>query len=49
MIIGLIVGFCFYVLNQLVGPLSCVYQIPPALAAMLPTIIFAVVGMIFWV
>lgn len=44
MLAGLMVGFGFYILNQFVGPMSVVYQFPPWLAALLPTIIFALVG-----
>lgn len=44
MLIGLMLGFGFYILNQFVGPMSVVYQIPPWLAAIAPTIVFAVIG-----
>jgi lipopolysaccharide export system permease protein len=44
MFIWVMVGFVFYVLNQFVGPMSIVYQIPPALAAILPTLVFAFLG-----
>lgn len=44
MLVGVIVGFGFYILNQFVGPMSAVYQIPPALAAILPSVMFAFVG-----
>lgn len=40
-IIGSTVGFCFYILNQFFGPFSIVYQWPPFLAALLPTLLFA--------
>lgn len=38
---GIVVGFVFYILNQFFGPLSVVYQWPPFIAALLPTILFA--------
>ncbi len=42
-LIGIVVGFVFYMLNQLFGPITLVYQYPPILAAITPTIIFLVV------
>lgn len=42
--IGVVIGFSFYILNQFFGPLSQVYQIPAILAATLPTITFALIG-----
>lgn len=41
---GVIVGFSFYILNQFFGPMSQVYQIPAVLAALLPTVTFALLG-----
>jgi len=41
---GVIVGFGFYILNQFFGPFSMVYQFPPLLAAGLPTLLFATLG-----
>lgn len=41
---GVVVGFSFYILNQFFGPMSQVYQIPVILAAILPTITFAILG-----
>ncbi len=41
---GILIGFGFYMLNQFFGPFSMVYQFPPWLAAVLPTLIFAVAG-----
>lgn len=41
---GILIGFGFYMLNQFFGPISLVYQFPPWLAAMLPTLIFALAG-----
>ena len=46
MLVGIILGFGFYILNQFVGPMSVVYQVPPILAAILPSLIFAVIGIL---
>ncbi|MGE3920385.1 MAG: LPS export ABC transporter permease LptG [Gammaproteobacteria bacterium] len=43
---GIAVGFFFYILNQFFGPISLLYQISPDLGAALPTIIFALIGII---
>lgn len=40
-ILGLAVGFCFFILNGFFGPLSVFYQWPPFLAASMPLVIFA--------
>jgi len=44
---GVIVGFTFYILNALFGQFSVVYQVSPFIAALLPTLLFAMVGYIF--
>lgn len=43
-VVGIFVGFGFYILNQFFGPMSQVYQIPPIMAALLPSLIFAGIG-----
>lgn len=43
MLVGIIIGFIFYMLNRLFGPITIVYQFPPVLAAMAPTMLFVVV------
>lgn len=48
MVIGISIGLFFYMLNQFFGPISLVYQIPPIVAAALPTVLFAMGGMILW-
>ncbi len=45
-VMGIVVGGGFYLLNQFLGPFSMVYQVPPFLAASLPTVLFAAVGCI---
>lgn len=44
---GVIVGFGFYILNQVFGPVSLVYQFPPILAAIVPMLLFATIGILF--
>ncbi len=39
---GVIIGFGFYMLNQFFGPITLVYQFPPWVAAMLPTVLFMI-------
>lgn len=48
-LLGVITGFVFYVANEVFGPFSQVYQIPPALGALLPSLIFAGGAMYFLV
>ncbi|MBY0378337.1 MAG: LPS export ABC transporter permease LptG [Gammaproteobacteria bacterium] len=47
LVAGVIVGFSFYILNQLFGPISLVYQLPPILAAIIPMTLFACIGVLF--
>jgi lipopolysaccharide export system permease protein len=44
MMMGILLGFGFYMLNQFFGPFSMVYQVPPWLAAIVPTLLFALAG-----
>jgi len=39
-VVGISFGFLFYVLDQIFGPLSLVYHIPPVLGALLPSAAF---------
>ena len=43
MVSGIVLGGTFYMLNQCSGPLVLLYGIPPALAAMMPTILFIMI------
>ena len=45
---GVLLGFSFYVLNQLFGPLSLVYGLPIPLATILPSLIFATGGLLLF-
>lgn len=40
-LLGVLVGFGFYVLSQFFGPLAMIYNMPPLLAAITPTLFFA--------
>jgi lipopolysaccharide export system permease protein len=41
---GTAAGFAFYIVNKFVGPVSFVYQWPPFIAGVGPTVLFAVLG-----
>lgn len=43
-IVGIITGFLFFILNAFLGQLSIVYQVPTALAAALPMLVFALLA-----
>ncbi len=43
-LLGVIVGFVFYIMNALLGQFSVVFQISPFVSALLPTLVFAVLG-----
>lgn len=42
---GATVGFSFHMINQFFGPFSQVFQWPPEIAAVAPTLVFAVLGL----
>jgi lipopolysaccharide export system permease protein len=46
MLSGIFFGFLFYLVNEIFGPLSLVYHLPPILAAWAPLLLFAFFG--FW-
>lgn len=49
MLVGVMVGFLFYTLNQFFGPFSMVYQVPPIWSALIPIILFAGIdGVLLW-
>lgn len=41
---GTVVGFSFYLLNQLFSPLSIAYQLPPLVGALVPTLLFTLLA-----
>ncbi len=43
-IMGVLVGFGFFITNEVFGPLSLVYNLPPFLGAILPSALFAAVA-----
>ncbi|MDR0219257.1 MAG: LPS export ABC transporter permease LptG [Enterobacteriaceae bacterium] len=43
-VVGISSGFIFYVLNEIFGPLSLVYSMPPILGALLPSLLFFIVS-----
>ena len=45
MLVGVMVGFLFYTLNQFFGPFSMVYQVPPILSALIPIMLFALIDL----
>lgn len=44
LVVGILLGFSFYIFHKLFGPLTLVYQIHPIIGASLPTIIFFMGG-----
>jgi lipopolysaccharide export system permease protein len=42
MVVGVLVGFGFFIMNAMLGQLCVVYQMPTLLAALIPPIIFGV-------
>lgn len=44
LLVGATVGFGFHIINQFFGPVSQVYQLPPVIAALGPTLVFALLG-----
>lgn len=46
---GIGIGVAFYILNEFFGPFSMVYQFPPFWAALIPSLLFAVGGMVLLV
>lgn len=43
-IMGILTGFAFFVLNAMLGQLCIVYQLPPIFAALIPPLLFALIG-----
>jgi lipopolysaccharide export system permease protein len=44
--LGILIGFLFYMLNQLFGPITLVYQFPPLWAAVIPTVLFFLIALL---
>jgi lipopolysaccharide export system permease protein len=45
LLVGATVGFSFHIMNRFFGPVSTVFQWPPELAAIGPTVVFAFIGL----
>jgi lipopolysaccharide export system permease protein len=45
LLVGATVGFGFHIINRFFGPVSAVFQWPPELAALGPTVLFALLGL----
>jgi lipopolysaccharide export system permease protein len=43
-IMGVLAGFAFFICNEVFGTMSLVYQLPPALGAILPSALFATIA-----
>jgi len=48
LLIGIVVGFSFYMLNQVIGPLTMLYQWPPIFAAIIPSLLLIMLGIILF-
>ncbi len=48
LLIGVLIGFSFYITDALVGQLSVIFQLPSFLAAIFPSILFASAGLLLW-
>ena len=45
-VIGVLVGFSFFIMNALLGQMCIVYQVPVMFAALLPLVVFGAAGML---
>lgn len=45
-VIGILVGFAFFILNSMLGQLCVVYQLPALISALLPPILFIGLGLV---
>ncbi|MDP4537883.1 LPS export ABC transporter permease LptG [Alkalimonas collagenimarina] len=43
-LMGVVTGFAFYMSNEVFGPIAIVYQMPPLLGAVLPSLLFIVLA-----
>jgi lipopolysaccharide export system permease protein len=46
LVVGVMTGFAFFIMDAFVGQICIVYQVPPILAALIPIIIFGGMGII---
>lgn len=45
-LIGTVIGLAYFILNQFLGPITQVFQLPPLLVALVPTLLVAILGFI---
>ena len=48
-VLGIVVGFVFYIFNALLGQICVVFQLSPLIAALIPTLVFALGGYVWMV
>ncbi|MCF1457534.1 MAG: LPS export ABC transporter permease LptG [Shewanella sp.] len=46
-LLGVVAGFSFYICNEIFGPMSMVYELPPAVGAIAPSLLFTAVALYF--
>lgn len=46
-IMGIVTGITFFLVNQMFGSISLVYQLPPVLGAVLPSVMFVLISVYF--
>ncbi len=46
-LLGVVAGFSFYICNEIFGPMSMVYELPPAIGAIAPSLLFTGVALYF--
>lgn len=46
LVVGVMTGFAFFIMDAFLGQLCIVYQVPPMLAALIPIIIFGAIGLV---
>lgn len=47
LLLGVVVGFIFYIINGILGQLCIVFQLPAIVAALIPILLFACIGYFF--
>lgn len=46
-LLGVVAGFSFYISNEIFGPMSLVYDLPPMIGAMAPSILFTFIALYY--
>ena len=47
-LVGFLIGIVFYIANRLAGQMGLVYELPPALAAALPTVLVITISLLLF-